>query len=280
MIWSVAWKNIWRNKTRSLVILVAIMLGLLTGIFSVGFMMGMVEQRIQSAISNEVSHIQVHNPEFLRNDEINFTLENADDVVKTVQSYPEVKAVAKRLKINAMANTSGNNVGVTVYGIHPEQEKEVFKISENIIEESGTYLNDDSKNKIVIGEKLAEQLNIIQFKITDETLRKLKEEEVAEKIMQKLEPLKEELFRSENDFEETVAELLGKSRKQKFYSLIKEYSKLYNSRSKIVLTLQDADGNLTGGAFRIAGIYSISNSAYENRNVFVRFDDLARITNL
>ena len=128
MIWSVAWKNIWRNKTRSLVILVAIMLGLLAGIFSVGFMMGMVEQRIQSAISNEVSHIQVHNPEFLRNDEINYTLENADDVVKTVQSYPEVKAVAKRLKINAMANTSGNNVGVTVYGIHPEQEKEVLKM--------------------------------------------------------------------------------------------------------------------------------------------------------
>ena len=280
MIWSVAWKNIWRNKTRSLVILVAISLGLLAGIFSVGFMMGMVEQRINNSIHNELSHIQIHNPEFLKNDEIDFTIKNAGEISNTVNNYPEVKAVAKRLKINAMANTSGNNVGVTVYGVHPEQEKAVFEIAENIIEESGSYLNGDSKNKIVIGEKLAEQLNIIQFKITDETLNQLPDREVPEKVVNELDSLKDELFRSENDFEDALVQVLGKNKKQKFYSRIKEHSKVYNSRSKIVLTMQDAQGNLTGGAFRINGIYSISNSAYETMNVFVRFDDLARITNM
>ena len=280
MIWSVAWKNIWRNKTRSLVILVAISLGLLAGIFSVGFMMGMVEQRINNSIHNELSHIQIHNPEFLKNDEIDFTIKNAGEIINTVKNYPEVKAVAKRLKINAMANTSGNNVGVTVYGVHPDQEEAVFDISENIIEESGSYLNGDSKNKIVIGEKLAEQLNIIQFKITEETLDELPDQEVPEKVVAELDSLKDELFRSENDFEDALAQILGKNRKQKFYSRIKEHSKVYNSRSKIVLTMQDAQGNLTGGAFRIKGIYSISNSAYETMNVFVRFDDLARLTNI
>jgi ABC-type lipoprotein release transport system permease subunit len=280
MIWSVAWKNIWRNKTRSLIILVAISLGLLAGIFSVGFMMGMVEQRISNSIHNELSHVQIHNPEFLKNDEIDFTIKHADDVISTINSYQEVKAVAKRIKINAMANTSGNNVGVTVYGVHPEQEEAVFDISENIIEESGSYLNGDSKNKIVIGEELAEQLNIIQFKITDETLKELPEAEVPEKVVAELDSLKDELFRSENDFEDALVQLLGKNKKQKFYSRIKEHSKVYRSRSKIVLTMQDADGNLTGGAFRIAGIYSISNSAYETMNAFVRFDDLARITNI
>lgn len=280
MIWSVAWKNIWRNKTRSLVILVAISLGLLAGIFSVGFMMGMVEQRISNSIHNELSHIQIHNPEFLKNDEIDYTIQNANELINIVKSYPEVKAVAKRLKINAMANTSGNNVGVTVFGIHPEQEEAVFDISENIIEESGSYLNGNSKNKIVIGEKLAEQLNIIQFKITDETITGLTEQEIPENIVNQLDSIKDELFRSENDFEDALVQQLGKNKKQKFYKRIKEHSKVYNSRSKIVLTMQDAEGNLTGGAFRIAGIYSISNSAYETMNVFVRFDDLARITNM
>jgi len=280
MIWSVAWKNIWRNKTRSLVILVAISLGLLAGIFSVGFIIGIVEQRINNSIHNELSHIQIHNPEFLKNDEIDFTIKNADEVINAVKNIPEVKAVAKRIKINAMANTSGNNVGVTVYGVHPDQEKAVFEISENIIKKSGSYLNGDSKNKIVIGEELAEQLNIIQFKITNESLTELAEQKLPKKVVTQLDSLKDELFRSENDFEDALIQVLGKNRKQKFYSRIKAHSKVYNSRSKIVLTMQDAQGNLTGGAFRIAGIYSISNSAYETMNVFVRFDDLARITNI
>ncbi|MFW5773254.1 MAG: ABC transporter permease, partial [Tangfeifania sp.] len=267
MIWSVAWKNIWRNKTRSLVILVAIMLGLLAGIFSVGFMMGMVEQRIKSSVHNELSHIQIHNPEFLKNDEIDFSIKNAGEVINTLKNYPEVKALATRIKINAMAQTSGNNAGVTIYGVHPEQENAVFDIPENIIEESGSYLNGNSKNKIVIGEELAERLNIIQFKITEKTLTELTGKKVPEKVINELDSLKDELFRSENNFEDALIKLLGENRKQKFYSRIKEHAKVYSSRSKIVLTMQDAQGNLTGGAFRIAGIFSISNSAYEAMNV-------------
>lgn len=48
-------------------------------------------------------------------------------------------------------------------------------------------------------------------------------------------------------------------------------------RSKIVLTLQQMDGTITRAQFRVAGIYKISNSIYEELNVFVRSEDLARI---
>jgi ABC-type lipoprotein release transport system permease subunit len=280
MIWSVAWKNIWRNKTRSLVILVAISLGLLAGIFSVGFMMGMVEERIQNSIDNEVSHIQVHNPEYLRNDEMEYTIENAEKLAQKVQTYSQVKAVASRIKINAMANTSGNNMGVTVFGVHPAQEKNVFNLHENIIAESGGYFNGETKNQVIIGEKLAEKLNVSQFEISDKTLSELKNEKVDKQIIHQLDSLKGKLFRSENDFKKAVNRVHGNRVSQKIYERIKEQSKVFRSRSKIVLTMQDANGNLTGGAFRIAGIYSISNSAYETANVFVRFDDLARLTNL
>jgi ABC-type lipoprotein release transport system permease subunit len=280
MIWSISWKNIWRNKTRSLVILIAIALGLLAGIFSVGFMMGMVEQRISNSINNEVSHIQIHNPDFLRNDEIEFTINNPDKIISTLKEYPEVHAFTVRMRLNAMANTSGNNAGVAVYGVHPEQEKKVFKINENIIPESGSYLDDKSRNQMVIGEELAERLNIVQFKITDETIRALREKDVPDMIATQLDTLMNELYRSEGDFEKKIASLLGKKQKQKYYTFIKEHSKVYNKRSKIVLTMQDAEGNLTGGAFRIAGIYSIPNSAYEAMNVFVRYEDLARITSM
>jgi ABC-type lipoprotein release transport system permease subunit len=45
--------------------------------------------------------------------------------------------------------------------------------------------------------------------------------------------------------------------------------------TRIVLTFQSADGNLTGGSFRVCGIYRMDNKAFEEMNVFVRKTDLA-----
>jgi putative ABC transport system permease protein len=44
--------------------------------------------------------------------------------------------------------------------------------------------------------------------------------------------------------------------------------------SKIVLTFQDLQGNVTGGAFRICGIYRTSNSGFDEMNIFVNRKDI------
>ncbi len=76
MIWSIAWKNVWRNKKRSLVVIVAVTLGIISGVLLVGIMEGWVKQRLHDAIYNEVSHIQIHNNEFIKNEEIDLTVKN------------------------------------------------------------------------------------------------------------------------------------------------------------------------------------------------------------
>ena len=73
MIWSISWKNVWRNKTRSLVVIIAVTLGIISGVLIVGIMEGWVKQRLHDAIYNEVSHVQVHNTEYLKNEEILLT---------------------------------------------------------------------------------------------------------------------------------------------------------------------------------------------------------------
>lgn len=45
-------------------------------------------------------------------------------------------------------------------------------------------------------------------------------------------------------------------------------------RSKIVLNFQDTNGELTSAAFRIAGIYKATSSAYEETHLFVRREDI------
>jgi putative ABC transport system permease protein len=50
-----------------------------------------------------------------------------------------------------------------------------------------------------------------------------------------------------------------------------------NVRSKLVLTMQQMDGEITRAQFKVAGVYKISNSMYEQMNVFVRKSDLTRL---
>ncbi|PWD99678.1 ABC transporter permease [Marinilabilia rubra] len=51
-------------------------------------------------------------------------------------------------------------------------------------------------------------------------------------------------------------------------------------RSRLVLRFQDVDGTLTGGAFRVVGIYKTNNTAFDGTNVWVRNNDLAELLNL
>ncbi|MDP6908750.1 MAG: FtsX-like permease family protein [Flavobacteriales bacterium] len=45
-------------------------------------------------------------------------------------------------------------------------------------------------------------------------------------------------------------------------------------RSKIVLTLQDVDGEIIAGAFRVVGIYSSENGIFDDTHLYVRQSDL------
>lgn len=51
-------------------------------------------------------------------------------------------------------------------------------------------------------------------------------------------------------------------------------------KSKIILTFQTISGELTGGAFKVVGIYKTSNSIYDETSVFVKKEDLAKLTGM
>ena len=160
MINSISWKNIWRNKLRSLVIITAIAFGVMAGVFSAAMTNGMFDSRISSAIELESSNIQIHNSKYLENKESYYFIENADSILEVVKQNPNVKSASKRIKITAMANTSASGAGVMLYGIEPDIEKNVTKISEKIADSLGTYFKAKSKNQIVISSKLAEKLKV------------------------------------------------------------------------------------------------------------------------
>ncbi|MGB5321115.1 MAG: FtsX-like permease family protein [Lutimonas sp.] len=51
-------------------------------------------------------------------------------------------------------------------------------------------------------------------------------------------------------------------------------------KSKIVLTFQDYNGEITGAAFKVVGIYKTDNNPWDKLHVFVKNDDLRRVLEL
>src|ERR1035437_3862753 len=102
MIWEIAWKNIWRNKQRSLIVIFSMALGLLGGTFTAALVFGMRDQKINASVNYEVSHIQLHQPKYLENNETQYSINNADSIVGDISGISGVKSVAKRTKVIGM----------------------------------------------------------------------------------------------------------------------------------------------------------------------------------
>lgn len=209
MLISISWRNIWRNKVRSLVIIFSIALGIFSGVIAGAFFKGMADQRIQKVIKTELSYVQIHNPGFEQTSDFANFISNAKEIEDKILKIPNVTGVSRRISIQSMAASAETASGVLISGIFPEDEKNVTNISNKLID--GKYFEGISRNPVVIGEKLAEKLNV-------------------------------------------------------------------RVRSKIIITIQDMDNNITSGAFRIAGIYSTNNNMFDESNIFVRFSDIQKLT--
>ena len=171
MILEIAWKNIWRSKIRSLVVIVAIGVGLLGGITAVAFMNGMLTGRIDDALEIEVSSMQIHNAKFMENTELQYLIDDADNLMQKIESIPTVTAASKRLIIETMVSSNRSASGVKLIGVEPEKEKLVTKLYEKLVDSNSFYFEGIKRRPILIGAKLAEKLKVhVRSKIAINTV--------------------------------------------------------------------------------------------------------------
>jgi putative ABC transport system permease protein len=277
MIWSIAWKNVWRNKKRSLVVIVAVTLGIISGVLLMGIMEGWVKQRLHDAIYNEVSHIQIHNNEYIKNEEIDLTVRNLDEITRSIDSLKELSDWVKRTKIIAMANTPWANTGVIIYGVDPEKERLVTEIYKEIVPDGGKYLDNQSPVDILISDKTAELLKLKQYIVTDSIIEGLRKEKVPEAVLIVLGTLIDKRFRSPKDFREALKKEFSKKELDKYGLLITDKALDYKIRNKVQITMSDNEGTPIQGIFRVCGIYKTTNTSFDQISVFVNAGELANL---
>ena len=156
---TLAWKNIWRNKVRSGVILSAIAIGLFAGTFTIAFMNGWILETVNDDINRQYSHIQIHDPDFLSNYDINAFF-NRDEVEQNIGKETTPMQVAYRLYVTGMLASPYNAVGVNAKGVWEEEEKQVTTLWKQIPDTMGAFLPDNMRNGVVISDKIAEKLKV------------------------------------------------------------------------------------------------------------------------
>jgi ABC-type lipoprotein release transport system permease subunit len=257
------------------VVIVAATLGIISGVLVVGIMEGWVEQRLHDAIYNEVSHIQIHNSEYLKNEEIHLTVQDTVEMAKAIKQLPGLKGWVTRTKMVVMANTPWANAGVFIYGIDPDREKQVSEIYKKVVAGAGNYLEKDKPGNILISDKTAEILKLKQYCLTNEVIDRLENDKVPKPILSKLESIRDERFRSPKDFRERLKSLLTKKELDNYGRQVMDSSLDYKIRNKIQITLSDEKGTPVQGTFRVCGIYRTTNTGFDQATMFVNARELA-----
>jgi putative ABC transport system permease protein len=158
MLTRIAWRNVWRNKVRSLVLVTSVALGIWAGIFILAFSYGMSIQYVNIAIEGQISHIQLHQPDYKKEKKIKYNIPEASPIMQKIEALPEVKSVTDRTIVNGMVSSVSSGVGAIITGINPPKEDAVTKLQSHLTE--GNYFTGEKKNQVIVGEKLAKKLNV------------------------------------------------------------------------------------------------------------------------
>lgn len=158
MLIKVAWRNIWRNRTRSVVIIAAVAIGLWAGFFLMSFYNGLIEQRISAAIETEISHIQIHHPQFSYDYDIQYYIPSAQNLLEQTKENPLVKAAAGRVIIKGMISTASGSSGIQINGVMPEEEDHLTQLKSKLI--NGNYFTASKPYQIIVSEKILKKLKL------------------------------------------------------------------------------------------------------------------------
>jgi len=208
MLLSISWRNIWRHPARSGVLMGAIIAGLWAGILVSALTNGWIQQRFDNLIQEEITHAQVHHPEFLTERDVSMYVPDTDEIFSFLDSDERVQSYAARTLSDGMIQSPLTSSGVQIRGVQTDRERSTTTFHENVID--GVYLDSEIRNPILLGEKLAEKLNV----------------EIG---------------------------------------------------NRIVLTFQDLDNELTSASFNISGIFKTASTPYDERNVFVKAEDVQEL---
>jgi ABC-type lipoprotein release transport system permease subunit len=155
-----AYRNVGRNKTRSLLSCLAVGIGMALLLLMVSVLEGEMSGALQNTIRLQSGHLQVRPGNYDANKlslKWEDLIENPQEVAARIESLPQVTVAAPRLSASAILTLSDESKSVQILGIEPDSAaNQPFR--EGLL--SGEFIKADDREGILIGNVLAEKLNL------------------------------------------------------------------------------------------------------------------------
>ena len=157
---SMAFRSVIRNTRRSLLTALAVALGLVVVMVMAGAIEGMIDNALADSIRVSTGHLQIRNANYevgkgslLAKD----LLDNAEALTKRVKEVAGVRSATPILESSGLLSTATESTGIEIIGIVPGDP---FHDPVRNGTAAGEYLKADDRDQILMGEMLAEQMNI------------------------------------------------------------------------------------------------------------------------
>jgi ABC-type lipoprotein release transport system permease subunit len=153
-----AWRNLLRNKRRSLIAGTAIGVGLACLIYVDALVIGMERNMVDSATSTFLGQGQIQRVGFRATHQADLTIHRLPWVIENLSREKAVWHFSPRALSYGMISSPANFGSIELVGFDPAREKDVSEIDDVIIK--GSFFAGDNPRDIVIGNKLAELLQV------------------------------------------------------------------------------------------------------------------------
>jgi len=155
-----AYRNVGRNKTRSLLSSLAVGVGMALLLLMVSVLEGEMTGALQNTIRLQSGHLQIR-PAHYEENKISLKWEeliaDPDHVAEQIKALPQVTVATPRLNASAILTLSNESKGVQILGIDPDSAaNQPFR--DGML--SGEFIKADDREGILIGNILAEKLNL------------------------------------------------------------------------------------------------------------------------
>lgn len=158
MLFKMALRELITHKKRSLITLLLSAFSTALFIFANAISDGSHNQLIRSSVEVYPGYIQITNREFEDDpsfDNLIFDVAKVKDVVEKTEG---IKVHAVRFEAYALYSTDEQSIGGMFTGIEPDNEAEVSRLKDSLIE--GEYLSEDDNNALYLGAELAKRLKV------------------------------------------------------------------------------------------------------------------------
>ncbi|NOY27179.1 MAG: ABC transporter permease [Oligoflexia bacterium] len=158
MLLAMAWRNLQRHGRRTFITAAAMGISVAFVMAMLAYVDGMYRKMADVMINQTTGQLQVAHPDFATQRTMYDTVPDAAARLKTVAALPGVRGASARLYGFALLGGAEQTAGAQLVGVLPEQELELVPMRDRMV--SGAWLAPDQTDQIVLGEGLAETLEV------------------------------------------------------------------------------------------------------------------------